>query len=211
MSFYGFVLSACNGRFDARHLMVAGSCVMTAVLFSSSVEGIKATSNEPLGQYARTATVTLPLVKPVKTVTVAAIDQSYSPAFVKTPELTLFNSRKLSKETPLTRVSELKAEASLIENSIKGRESCSAEAARAAARGDTSKISPCIADLLSGDEERIKNMPVNMAKFFIETMSDPNAAENAPQIFINSMMAMMEAMGSASESAETPKDTASTK
>ncbi len=209
MSFYSFVLSACNGRFDARHVMVAGGCALAAISFSTSLEGLKAKTVAASGVTAQIAMVDLPLVKP-DTVSyhLAALDTKTMPVFAANTPLTLFNARKVSEAAPLTRVSDLKINASLIEDSVKDKKSCSADAAHAAANGDTSKISPCIADLLSGDEEKIKNMPANMAKFFIETMSDPNAAENAPQIMINSMMAMMEAMSSQST---TPKETSSTK
>ncbi len=211
MGLYSFVLSACNGRFDARHLIVSGSCVMTAVcLFASSGPlkaksidtGVEMVVSAQACATTTTAQIIMPEAKPAIKVSSAEfenVQSSYKLSILKGFDMEPAN-------TQLTRLSDLELDAAVDEFSPQHKESCSIDAAKAAAQGDTSKISPCITALLSGDDSQMADMPRKMADFFIETMNDPNRAENAPAKMINSMMAMMEAM---TTKTGVPQDTSS--
>ena len=197
--------------FDVRHFMLAGGVVMTALLVIVSQSSLQARILAPGAGFARdsgqasrtagTAAISLPAEKP------AAARAAALPGIPDGFNLTILGNGKASGgDRNLTRLASLGIGAPVTQFSPRARKSCSLEAARAAANGDTSKISPCIEALLSGDEDAIVNLPAKMGAFFIEAMNGPNAAEDMPNIMINSMMKMMEAI---SASSDTPEKTAS--
>ena len=207
MEFRNFLFCTRHGMFDVRHFMLVGCMLMTGLLVLVSQSDLQARVLDPGAGLAglanrglhpvRTARIPLPARKtvPAKTAALPTIPDGFN--------LTILGDRKADGQSAnLTRLASLRMNAPVTQFSPKARKSCSLEAARAAARGDTSKISPCIEALLSGDADAIVNLPEKMGAFFIEAMNDPNAAENMPNIMINSMMRMMEAMTGSSSTDE---------
>ncbi len=66
MGFYSFVLSACNGRFDARHAVLAGGSVMMAFCLLVSGGSMKARTVGEGGQYQLANNITSSIMVPVK-------------------------------------------------------------------------------------------------------------------------------------------------
>lgn len=216
-----FITLARQGVFDVRHYMAAGYGLMAIVLVLVSQTNLQARVIDPDADFARmtdsrtaqskTATLKTEGLKTAKTS--ASTDASSDHGRTKTATLTSVPkdfklsllAPKVTKDTPkLTRLASIGANAPIIEYSPKDRTSCSLEAARAAANGDTSKISPCIKALLSGDEDALVDLPTKMSSFFIETMNSDAPPEEMGKIMINSMMAMMEAMSNGVKGSDDP-------
>lgn len=206
--FKNFIFCTRHSMFDVRHYMLAGCVVMTMVLLLVSQTSLQARVIDPEARFAA-----LSSGAPVSGKAQAAGKTEKDQGAVEIPSG--FSLRKftavpvLPQDLKLTRLASLKAEETALKFSPKARKSCSLEAARAAANGDTSKISPCMTALLSGDMEDLVTLPEKMSAFFINTMNSDISDEKKANVFINSMMEMMNTFAG-DKSEKTPEKTAAT-
>lgn len=210
--FRNFIFCTRHKMFDVRHYMLAGCIAMTAVMVLVSQTSLQARVIDPGARLASLSSGEKHFV-PAHKVKISGTGNIAGMSTIIPLDFKLGSvwKEKNKKAVRLTSLAALQQERTMPKFSPKERVSCSVEAARAAANGDTSKISPCITALLSGDEDALVNLPEKMSAFFIETMNSEKSGEEMANVMINSMMKMMEAItGGVKGSDETPEKTAST-
>ncbi len=196
MGLKNIVFCAKNGMFDVRHYMIAGCSVMTLTLLLISQTSLQARAINPGVQFAQKSSQTsvTQVITPQKTSSlVTAIPTDFKMNFKNAATL------KQERGEKFTRLASLQTGTPVLKFSPKDRKSCSLDAARAAANGDSSGVSSCLDALLSGDHESLVTMPEKMGAFFIETMNSDIPGDQKAQIFVNSMMQMMERMTGGAE------------
>lgn len=197
-----FIFCTREGLFDCRHLMCLGFMVMAvSILFvaNSEIQARTLSEGELLARQVKQNKNRLVSLPGITVSEKSGSEKSgiFQPdnmeaSFVSLAEKLGLKEQKVSL-TRIAAVKEAPRQSPYLEAG--DRVSCSVEAVRAAAKGgDTRLISPCVTALLSGEEDAFVNLPEKMSAFFIETANDPEKRKNMPLIFVNSMMAMMEAV-----------------